>query len=83
MTTNHTCVVVLRETQDEHGYVDVDVVGVFLDSDAANASIEDWENAALSDGENVAGRLEEWTGVSRDDSEWTVSYKPVSSKLRS
>lgn len=64
-----TIYVIFKELQNEHGFVDTDILAAALTEAEAEAIVEEYKTQGLEEGERVCGR--EWAG---EESDWTTNY---------
>ncbi len=63
--------IVLREDQNQHGFVDTGIAGVFRTRAAAEAYVQQSEGEARGEGLNVCGdESDDW-----DEADWEVYFK--------
>lgn len=70
--------IVVKEMQNDHGFIDTCLVDGFTTQETADKAITDYENEDLEAGEAVEGRADEWKdqeAAQRDGDAWTVSYR--------
>ncbi len=70
--------VVIREDQNDHGFVDTSVCGIYRTRADADACVEEGEAAARAEGFRVSGDANRgW-----DESDWQVYYKVEAHELK-
>jgi hypothetical protein len=69
-----TIYIVVREDQNEHGYVDTSIIAAFTDAQMAEVRVNGLEAEALRAGERVEGRGDEWSSED-DETDWSVSFE--------
>jgi hypothetical protein len=63
--------VVIREDQNDHGFVDTNICGVFRSREGAEACVVDGKSEARADGFRVEGAQDcDW-----EEANWQVYYK--------
>jgi len=76
MTTTIPIFVVVREDQNEHGFIDTSIAAAYTHEGRAADAVRELEQFALDAGERVSGREDEWrdrqTGATGAD--WEVCF---------
>jgi hypothetical protein len=79
MANERRVYVLLCDRQSDHGYVDTQVVGVYLTEAALHQAEAAADQAELAKGERVTGLEDEW--ATEDEGDWTVCHRPEEALL--